>query len=202
VIRAALFDMDGVLVDAQEIHRRAFAEAVLRVSGIRLSDAEQVRLEGRPTNTKLAMLGVTDPDKARLASALKQALTLAEARKYPRDTTRESALAALRARGVAVACVTNSIRQTTERFLTAAGLFPHIDLIVTNQDVDKPKPHPDGYLLAMQRLGVKPAEAVIFEDSPVGLAAASASGALVCPTTFDTLPAHAALLVTALGAPR
>ena len=78
-----------------------------------------------------------------------------------------------------VGVVTNSIRQTTEFMLTYAGLYDLMDVVVTNQDVAEPKPSPDCYLVAMNKLGVLPTETMIVEDSPYGIAAANASGATV-----------------------
>lgn len=193
--RAFLLDMDGVLIDAQAIHRRAFAEAVRRVTGLEVTEADERRLEGRPTKVKLDLLGVRDTEKARLVSALKQAMTLSEAARYPLDLDRVSVLSRARAAGIQTACVTNSIRQTTEKFLTSAGLFRHIDIIITNQDVLNPKPHPDGYMLALHRLGVAPEEAVVFEDTPIGLAAARGAKARVCPTSFEHFVEHASLFL-------
>jgi HAD superfamily hydrolase (TIGR01509 family) len=63
--------------------------------------------------------------------------------------------------------------------LTYAGLRDFLDVLVTNQDVREPKPNPECYLLAMEKLGVLPVETVIVEDSPYGIQAAKASGAKV-----------------------
>jgi HAD superfamily hydrolase (TIGR01509 family) len=63
--------------------------------------------------------------------------------------------------------------------LTYAGLLDSLDVLVTNQDVKNPKPNPECYFLAMEKLGVLPAETVIVEDSPYGIQAAKASGATV-----------------------
>lgn len=198
MIRAVLFDMDGVLIDAQQIHRAAFRE-VLSQRGIRLTAAKERTLEGLPTRVKLERLGV-EPDLAKAMLAEKQRITHAAARVYLRDAERVALLAALRARGVWTGVVTNSIRSTTEAFLDRAGFLAgtgFADCIVTNEDAD-PKPSPDGYLRAMKNLAVEPSETVIFEDSPVGLVAARASGARVFPTTFALLPDHVRFLLECL----
>jgi sugar-phosphatase len=67
-----------------------------------------------------------------------------------------------------------STRMATAR-LAAAGL-PSPDVLITAEDVDHGKPHPDGYLLALHRLGVAAADAVAVEDAPVGVAAAKSAG--------------------------
>jgi HAD superfamily hydrolase (TIGR01509 family) len=93
----------------------------------------------------------------------------------------------LKNKNIKVGVVTNSIRQTTEFMLTYAGLLDSLDVLVTNQDVQEPKPNPECYLLAMEKLGVLPAETVIVEDSPYGIQAAKASGATV--VTVDSVDA-------------
>jgi beta-phosphoglucomutase len=197
-IRAVLFDMDGVLIDAQQIHRSAFRE-VLSQRGIRLTAVKETALEGLPTRVKLARLSV-EADLAKMMLAEKQRLTHNAARKYPPDPERVALLAALRGRGVWTGVVTNSIRSTTTAFLDRAGFLSGTgfdDCIVTNEDAD-PKPSPAGYLRAMKNLAVEPSETVIFEDSPVGLEAARASGARVFPTTFALLPDHIRFLLECL----
>jgi len=60
-----------------------------------------------------------------------------------------------------------------------AGLDGFLDLMVSNEDVSKPKPDPEMYLLAMSKLGLSPAECLIVEDNDHGVRAARASGAHV-----------------------
>ena len=63
--------------------------------------------------------------------------------------------------------------------LTYAGIFELLDILITNQDVIEAKPNPACYLMAMKKLGVKPSETIIIEDSPYGIEAGVASGATV-----------------------
>lgn len=196
-IRAVLFDMDGVLVDAQETHRQALRDAC-KLHGVVIPRAKERSLEGRPTRVKLKMLGCSD-ELAAVVERDKQQFTLKLAAFYEHDPEREGLLARLRDRGVWTGCVTNSIRKTTEAFLHRAGLLEGLGgAVVTNEDVMNPKPAADCYFKAMLFLGVKPEETVIFEDSPVGLVAARSSGALVCPTSFSLLPDHVRFLLSVL----
>ena len=73
--------------------------------------------------------------------------------------------------------------------IAAAMPFRAFDTIVSGDDVEHPKPAPDAYLLAAERLGVDPARCVAIEDSPTGLAAAVASGAVSIGVPHD-LPLH------------
>jgi HAD superfamily hydrolase (TIGR01509 family) len=73
----------------------------------------------------------------------------------------------------------NSPRELVDTALTTAGIGDAFDAIVTSDDVERSKPAPDLYLLACERLGVAPADALALEDSPSGIAAAKAAG-LTC----------------------
>lgn len=173
-----IFDLDGVLIDAQPIHRETFERALEEVAPSLAIRARSYRptLEGRPTRVKLRILGVSEEHHERIFRR-KQDLTLAAAREYGFDVVRADLVARLRARGVSVACYTNSIRETAAMFLDSAGV--KVDFLLTNEDVTNPKPDPEGYLKVMARFGARPDQTVIVEDSDVGLAAAEASGAQV-----------------------
>jgi HAD superfamily hydrolase (TIGR01509 family) len=73
----------------------------------------------------------------------------------------------------------NSIRETVIAALTKLDLIDLVDLVVSNEDVKNPKPHPEMYWKCMTHFGKIPAKTLIIEDSSVGLAAAYASGAMV-----------------------
>lgn len=182
-IKAVLFDMDGVLIDAREWHFEALNE-VLRIFGYEITRAmHEDRFDGLSTSKKLEMLTkeVGLPRHIHgMINRIKQDRTLriAASNCFP-NIAHQVLISKLKKQGFKVGVVTNSIRQTTEFMLTYAGLFELLDVVITNQDVDKPKPNPDGYQLAMQKLDVLPSETVIVEDSPYGITAGKASGAKV-----------------------
>lgn len=75
-----------------------------------------------------------------------------------------------------IALVTTASRTNVERILSHFGLDDIFDALITREDVAKSKPDPAGYLLAMEKFGVKKENCIIFEDSPSGIKAALASG--------------------------
>ncbi len=186
-VKAVLFDMDGVLIDAREWHYEALND-VLEIFGYRISrDMHEDRYDGLSTAKKLQMLTkeVGLPVHIHgMINRIKQDRTLriAAQKCYP-NVSHQVLISRLRNLDIKVGVVTNSIRQTTEFMLTYAGLLESLDVLVTNQDVDEPKPNPECYLIAMEKLGVLPSETVIVEDSPYGIAAAKASGATVVTVT-------------------
>jgi HAD superfamily hydrolase (TIGR01509 family) len=92
------------------------------------------------------------------------------------------------AEAVAVAVVSGSARAEVEPVLAAAGLTDAVRLIVSADDIERSKPDPEGYLLALRRLGLGPDDAVAVEDSEAGVAAAKAAG-IYCVAVTTTLPA-------------
>lgn len=186
VIKAVIFDLDGVLVDACPIHRRTFQQACLE-NGLRVTVANEEALEGRPTRVKLEMLGVTDPEVAQKIFRRKQELTVEGAFHYPFDPARVSILTQLQSDGILLGVYTNSIRATALTFLASAGLLQFFDVVISNNDVQKPKPNPEGYLKAIEYFGLRPSEVLAVEDSPVGLEAARLSGANVLATSYTGL---------------
>ncbi|UCR90470.1 HAD family phosphatase [Mycetocola spongiae] len=96
----------------------------------------------------------------------------------------------LREAGIPTALVTMSIGPMASLVVDSLP-FPGFDLLVTGDLVDKPKPHPESYLLAAARLGVNPADCVAFEDSPPGIRSAADAGTVAVGIPHAVaIPAH------------
>ncbi len=180
MIKAVLFDMDGVLIDAREWHYEALNRA-LRHFGYSISvESHLSTFDGLPTRDKLSILsrarglpeGLHD-----IINALKQAYTLEISHQRCKPTfNHRFALSRLRKDGYKLAVCSNSVRQTVEAMMDLSKLTAHLDLLVSNQDVMKGKPSPEMYLRAMMDLNVSPDECLILEDNEHGIQAAIASG--------------------------
>ncbi|MBD3832932.1 MAG: HAD family phosphatase [Brevundimonas sp.] len=183
MIKAILFDMDGVLIDAKDWHYEALNDA-LALFGMEIGrDAHLSTYDGLPTRTKLEMLTETRGLPRRLHSVInqvKQKRTAEIAIQRCKPTFNHAfALSRLRDDDMKMAVCSNSIRKTIELMMELSGLSQHLDLIVSNEDVSKAKPDPEMYLKAMSELGVQPHETLILEDNEHGIQAARASGAQV-----------------------
>jgi len=181
--KAILFDMDGVLIDARDWHYDALNEA-LRIFGVEISRSDHLsRFNGLSTRKKLDMLtseGVIPSELHEAIQSIKQDRTLRIAAQmcFP-IVSHQVLITRLKALGIKVGLVTNSIRKSSEFMLEYSGLLKFMDVVITNEDVLEGKPHPAGYLLAMQKLGVLPSETVVIEDGEYGILAAEAAGATV-----------------------
>lgn len=182
-VKAVLFDMDGVLIDAQEWHYEALND-VLEIFGFTITrEMHEDRYDGLSTTKKLEMLSdeVGLPKHIHgMINRVKQDRTLRiAAQKCFPNVAHQVLISKLKKNGIKVGVVTNSIRQTSEFMLTYAGIFELLDILVTNQDVIEAKPDPSCYVLAMNKLSVTPEETIVVEDSSYGIAAGMASGAKV-----------------------
>jgi HAD superfamily hydrolase (TIGR01509 family) len=182
-IEAVLFDMDGVLIDAREWHYEALNLA-LAPFGLEIDrDAHLATYDGLPTRTKLDILTKSRGLPRNLhgfVNKMKQKYTvdMVQQRCHP-VFQHQYALSQLKAAGYRIAVCSNSIRQSLELMMQRAGLDRFIDVMLSNEDVAKPKPDPEMYLTAMSRLGLEPDQCIIVEDNEHGIRAAKASGARV-----------------------
>lgn len=183
MIKAIVFDMDGVLIEAKDWHYEALNRA-LRLFGFEISRYDHLTtFDGLPTKRKLQILSAEHDLPARLhdfINEMKQQYTmeLVNALCKPRFN-HEYALSRLRARGYRLAVASNSIRSTIEVMMHKAALEQYLDFTISNQDVTKAKPDPEMYTLAITRFGLSPQEVLIVEDNENGVRAAIASGAHV-----------------------
>lgn len=182
-IQAVLFDMDGVLIDAQEWHFEALNEA-LAIFGFEITEnLHKEKFDGLSTATKLDLLSeeLSLPRHLHgVINKVKQDRTLRIAAKLCHPNLAHQVLIdRLRERDIKIGVVTNSIRLTAEFMLTYAGVLEKLSVLITNQDVGSPKPSPEGYFLAMEKLGVSPERTLIVEDGEYGVMAGKLTGATV-----------------------
>lgn len=181
-----IFDLDGVLVDSKEIHFNALNYALAEIGPeLVISREEQnTTYEGLTTRKKLEILTATkglDPNKVEKIWQSKQEHSAGLFANLKKDEDLVELFSYIRSRGVSIGVVSNSIKNTLIFCLRGLGLLDLVDVYISNEDVFCPKPDPEGYLLAMNLLGVFPENAAIFEDSDVGKIAAVKSGATLIP---------------------
>lgn len=183
MIKAVLFDMDGVLIDAKEWHYETLNDA-LAVLGLNISRTEHLAVyDGLPTRKKLEMLSRTrglSPKLHDFLNDLKQKMTYQVIVEKCRPVFHhEYALGRLKREGKRMVVCSNSVRSTVEAMMRQSNLLKYLDFFLSNQDVGKAKPDPEIYLTAIERLQLQPQECLILEDNEHGIQAARASGAHV-----------------------
>lgn len=184
--KAIIFDMDGVLVDARELHYHSLNRALKSINEKYTINKEEhlAKYDGRPTSKKLMMLTEEKGLPKELHKKiweLKQEKTLDLIDEMTYDERMRGILNVLKKDGFTLYCASNSIRKTVFRMLLRKGLLEYFDDFISNQDVKNPKPHPEMYWTLMSRHKLSPAETLIIEDSHTGREAAILSGATLCP---------------------
>lgn len=182
-IKAVIFDMDGVLIDAKDWHYEALNKA-LKLFGMEISRYDHlVTFDGLPTRQKLEMLSLERGLPRELHSfinKLKQQYTMEVVhQKCKPKFYHEFALAKLKASNYKLAVCSNSVRNSVQVMLSKASLLGYMEFFLSNQDVEKGKPDPEMYNKAIKKLGLLPKECLVVEDNEHGIAAAKASGANV-----------------------
>lgn len=181
-IEAVVFDMDGVLIDAKDWHYHALNQA-LGYFGYAISRADHLSsYDGLPTRRKLEMLTLERGLPRGLhgfLNDLKQQYTVDQVFLNCKPIfVHEYALSNLKAMGYKLGLGSNSIRSSVELMMQKSNLDAYLDVMLSNEDVERAKPHPDIYLKAADMLGVDPAACLVVEDNPNGVKAAEAAG---CP---------------------
>lgn len=184
-VSAVLFDLDGVLVESREPTERVWLEWAAR-NGIGEDELRSAMHGVRSVEVVRVLRPELDSVAESEAIERRQTEDLAGLRAIPGAA---EALGALREERVAV--VTSATRDLAAARLGAVGIeLPAV--VVYADDVSRGKPDPEGYLAAARRLGVDPAEAVVVEDSPPGVAAGRAAGAATVAVTSTHAPAELA----------
>ena len=190
MIKAVIFDLDGVLVNAKDWHYEALNKA-LGEFGFNIPRAEHVSVyDGLPTRKKLELLTMAKGLPVEHYDAifdLKQHYTmeLIEQNCVP-TPQHEQALKQLHTEGYKLAVASNSTRPTVDTVLRKTRLQPYLEFALSNEDVQQTKPHPEIYQKAIARLGLRSDECLVIEDNINGIKAAKASGArLMIVETVD-----------------
>lgn len=180
-IKAVIFDLDGVLVEAKDWHYNALNKA-LEIFGCDFSYEEHLSTyDGLPTKTKLNMLNKNKNFPLELSEIvydLKQIYTheYFTERCFP-DFSQQFLFKKLKNLGIKTAVASNSIRQTVDQAMLGLDLKNYIEFSLSNEDVNNPKPSPDIYIKSFKKLGFQPKDCLIIEDNINGITAAKASGA-------------------------
>lgn len=183
--------MDGLLLDTERLMRGAILESAA-FHGFPLDEALFLSLVGVPVDGNRRQLaerfGAGFPFDSYLERYRAKVLADIARDGLPLKPGAQALLHDVKAAGLPLAICTSTQRQRAEEHLAHAAFLPLLDALVTRDDVANPKPHPEPYLLAAERLGVNPADCLALEDSPAGVRSAAAAGMAVVMVP-DLLPA-------------
>jgi len=177
---AALFDMDGLLIDSERVIMAAWLEVARRFD-VPLSEASYAAVVGRKAAESDVLLAGIFGGGSRLQAAQAEVNRALErqplARRYPLKPGAARLLGTLAATGTPCVVASSSARFEIEERLFAAGILDCFVAVAGGDEVAAGKPDPAVYRLAAARAGVAPERCLAFEDSPNGARAALAAGA-------------------------
>ena len=189
--KGILFDMDGVLVDSEPLFHKAVNIVVARCGAAPITEAENNRhLLGTTVSETWAQVKrlreIPQTPAELLAAYTGVVKEVLRSDLTPRPGVR-ALIAEAQRRGLPIAVASSSLREWVNLKLSVIGLTDAFPVALGGDDVANGKPAPDIYIRAARLLGLEAADCVAIEDSPIGLAAASASGAYtVCTLTDST----------------
>jgi len=201
-LRAIVFDCDGVLVDSEPLHLKAFQET-LRQEGIEINREDYVE-KYLALDDRTCFETAFRENKKELSPGKLEFLMEKKAKAYAQATrggnllvfpgVPEFVMAA--SQNYALAVASGALRQEVEQALEAAGIRAYFEAIVTANDVVNGKPDPEPYLKALEALNgsgkrarISPQECVVIEDARHGVAAAHAAG-MKCVAISTSHPAY------------
>lgn len=189
-LRCALFDIDGTLVDTVELIVRALDHTFRKHLGVQISRDELRRTIGLPLHQQVRLfdhlVGFVPDHRAMEADEI----AYYESHKHLERVIPEAveALREARRAGWRIGLVTSKNRQELETFLPRLNVDGWVDTVVSSSDVARPKPAPDSVLVALERLGVPPDEAVFVGDTVYDIQCARAAGVRVIAVGWGAHP--------------
>ncbi len=187
MLKAVIFDFDGVITDSEMLHLRVFNEALVPYGiNIKKEDyySEYLGLTDRDLLKTLFEKGILKTEASELEKILKQKKAifakLAKSESQIIDGVREF-LQLLSENKIPMAICSGALLGEIELILNQTGLRKYFEIIVSAQDVAKGKPDPEGFVLALKKLkennsSIEPQDCIVIEDSRWGLEAAKAAG--------------------------
>lgn len=178
MIKLIVFDLDGVLIEAKQLHYEALNDALKTHSpnSIITWNEHLSKYDGLKTKQKLEMLTQEKGLDYKLHEVIweeKQRITNERLKTITPHSNLIAVMKKLSEDGFKIACCSNSIRKTVLTVLSKLDIIEYFDQILSNEDVKNSKPHPEIYWKVISEMGVIAEETLIVEDSPYGLLAAS-----------------------------
>lgn len=191
-LKAVLFDMDGVLYDSMRNHAQAW-EKIMKAHGLKMTKDDAYLHEGRTSDETINLIAEAE-GKSVSAEEKKQIYKEKAAmfNSYPAVSTMKGSSEILRKvteGGLSSILVTGSGQPSLLEALNNdfPGVFVQ-ERMVTSYDVKKGKPNPEPYLLGLEKGGLKPSEAIVVENAPLGVTAAHAAGIFTIAVNTGPLP--------------
>jgi len=176
---AAIFDMDGVLVDTYHAHYQSWL-AMAQAEGFSFTEEQFAETFGRTSREIIAHFWgegrLSDRQIAEMDEQKEAAFRRIIEQNFPAMPGAAELLESLHQAGFALAVGSSGPPENVELVVDKLGVRELLGAVVTGRDVHRGKPDPEVFLIAADRLGVSPARCVVIEDAPAGIEAARRAG--------------------------
>ena len=182
MIRAVIFDMDGVLTDSESLGVPITCE-VAREMGFEVAESVVLKTLGITWSASVGIYEEVYPglDVREMFDRVREKLiSLGEEGKMPLMPGVHRILELLDKLGIPKAVASSNGPKAIQAYLTGAGIYDRFDRVICGNECKRSKPEPDVFLLAAKKLGVPPEDCLVIEDSPSGIRAGRAAGMTVC----------------------
>lgn len=183
MIKLIIFDLDGVLVETKEIHRKALNTAIKKKAGSKflISDEEHHNYyDGRPTKEKLKLLNKFKNLPKKYFAPIDKVKKVETEKLLKKSIKKDQKLINIMInlkKKYKIACASNAVRSTVNTCLKALGIENYFDFTISNEEIKKPKPHFEMFYKCMVECDVPAKETLIIEDSHIGRQAVFNAGA-------------------------
>ena len=181
--KGAIFDMDGTLLDSMPVWKR-LTQGYLAEFGLTVTDEEYAACEGFSQPQVAQYFADRYPELPGGASGLMEGMDRLITKRYETIAKPKNGvlrfLDELRRRGVKMAIATLTARRHAEKALRDRNMMEYFAFMLTIEDVGISKYQPDIYLKSAEKMGLAPAECIVFEDAPYACATAKRAGFRVC----------------------
>jgi beta-phosphoglucomutase len=184
--KAILFDLDGVVIDSEPLHHKA-EDIVLKRHGLKWNLPVEYASTGKPFKDSLFDITKDKNLIAKLLEEKKHIFTECEDEIDIIESTKNFIIQ--NRKSFKYALVTSSYKEYAFKFLKKFGILEYFEIIITSDDIKNPKPDPEPYLLAVERLKLNKNECVVIEDSILGIQSANAAG-IFSVALIGTFPAE------------
>jgi beta-phosphoglucomutase len=186
-VEGTIFDLDGVLVDSMPTHFQAWKAAFAKIAGLEIAERDVYLLEGMRGMELVEKIfeqkKFSDYSLARKVHDEKSRIFKAIRSSEPFEDVREmiAGMECLKA------VVSGSTKNDVETILEEAFGKDRFNVIITADDIEKGKPDPSAFLEALERMKVKPKDALVVENAPLGVRAANSAG-IGCYVALNNTP--------------
>lgn len=187
MIKAVLFDLDGTLLDTNELIYRSFCHTFKSVLNKELPKVEITRLYGKPLEKSLVKY---TKDTEELKRMIKEYRDYNEEHHDGMCGPFEGVvelLETLKKKGIKLGIVTSKRKTVAERGMKLGGIYEYMDVIISPEATEKHKPEGEPAMKACEILGVEPKEALMVGDSSYDLLCGKNAGCLTCGVEYTAL---------------